>query len=317
MNVRWGPDYDPAVHAVRGEVPNGSFSGTLPSALLQRTVHGMSMPEKLSLALALYHPQLWELHEQHVLYPQATQHPLSFHPTWKAQPWSSTHGTFRIAERLNLAKFHPAVWVNDAPKNPHKTGLQEMLEAQINGHWEPGIFIGDALLYLKDAKGPYALSWDIKSHAGEHGMPGGEAGDRMGKAAMEKAIARDAIYVEYMKELGIRVVRISRDDIPAEVAVSLFRLCRVHTQAVALPNSMIADLLGEYKASLVTAEPPRIIAMRYTRTDGEFLAAKNLLDIAIWQRRVRVDLYSPVLFDEPLVPEKRDVLEVLEHLFVR
>jgi len=316
-DYKWGPKYEPATSAVRGEAPKISIASTMPSQLLQRRVHALSNPEKFCFALALYHPNLWEFHEQHVMYPGAKQHPLAAHPRFGGQAWPSTSGTFRIAKGLGLEVHHPKVWIPEPQSGPHAATIDGLLDADVKGKHLPTAFQGDALLFMRDEAGEYLVSWDVKAKTGDHAQPGGEMLQQMKKGAKAKAKARDAIYVEYMRELGIRIVRISLDDIPPEIRTSLHFLCLAHTQSVNLPDSMVADLVCAFQRAIVKEQIPLAIINRHVKTDAQFIAAKNLLQIAAWERKVRVDLRHPILVDSPLVPESMDLLVEFGHLFAR
>jgi hypothetical protein len=311
----WGPKYQPATRAVRGEAPRISVASTMPCQLLQRKVHALSNPEKFCFALALYHPNLWEFHEQHVLYPGAKQHPMAAHRRFSGQAWPSTSGTFRIAKHLGLEKYHPMVWEPKNQSNPHHATLDTLLDGEDQGRHLPTPYQGDALLFMRDERGEYLVSWDVKAKTGDHAQPGGEMIEQMKDGALAKALARDAIYVEYMRELQIPIVRISLDDIPASIRARLHFLCLAHTQPIDLPDTMVADLIGAFQLGITKEQIPLAIINRHVKTDAQFIAAKNLLQIAIWERKIRVDLRHPVLVDSPLVPEAIDLLVEFGHLF--
>lgn len=314
---KWGPKYEPATCAVRGEAPKISIASTMPSQLLQRRVHALSNPEKFCFALALYHPNLWEFHEQHVMYPGSKQHPLAAHSRFSGHAWPSTSGTFRIAKGLGLEAHHPKVWIPQQQSGPHGATIDTLLEAEASGKHMPSAYQGDAMLFMRDEAGVYLLSWDVKANFGDHAHPGGEMIDQLKAGALAKAHARDAIYVEYMRELGIRIVRMSLDDIPERIRTTLYFLCLAHTQTVNLPDSMVADLVGAFQCGVVKEHIPLAIINSHVKTDAQFMAAKNLLQIAVWQRKVRVDLRHPILVDSPLVPESKDLLVEFGHLFSR
>ena len=96
---RWGAEYEPAIKAVKGEAPPGSSPLAFFSRRLGRTMHALSIGEATFIALALYHPLVWDIHEQHVLHPYPADHPLAAHPLHRHQPWPSTTGTLRILTR--------------------------------------------------------------------------------------------------------------------------------------------------------------------------------------------------------------------------
>jgi len=80
---------------------------------------------------------------------------------------------------------------------------------------------------------------------------------------------------------------------------------------------MAADLLSELQHGIAKERIPRTTISRHVKTDAQFQAAKNLLQVAVWERKLRVDLRYAVVVDEPLVPEEKDLLVELSRLFAR
>lgn len=310
--IQWGPSYEPAIKAVRGEAPSSSSPGTLPATGLSRVIHAMSWPEKVAASLALY-ANPFELHDQHVFYPSSMQHPLAYHPLYCDRPWPVTEGTFALAEKLGLARWHPSAW-DDRAECPSP----DEAEQDAMGAWEIGAWIGDFLLFLKDDKGePYILFWDVKKSAEDHGKPGGELIRRLSAQESARAQARSTVCAAYAEQLGSRIVDVSSEIIPRSLATTLVSLCRASAADVDLPPTAVADLLCAFQIGVGTGEPARHIAKRFLSTEQDLRYAKSLLEIAVWQRRVRVDLHQPVLWDRPLLPERKDVLAEFAQLFSR
>lgn len=310
--IQWGPSYESAIKAVKGEAPSLGSPGTLPAMGLSRVVHAMSWPEKVAASLALYAGP-FELHDQHVFYPSSMQHPLAYHPMYSDRPWPVTDGTFALAEKFGLAKFHPGAWDQCAVSS---SADEEGLDTA--GAWEIGAWIGDLLLYLKDEKSePYILFWDVKDSPGDHGKPGGDRVRRLSASALKEAKARATVCAAYAEQLGSRVVDVSSSAIPDSLATTLVTLCRASAADVDLSPNAIADLLCAYKEGVGNREPANRIAKRVVSSERDLLSAKSLLEIAVWERRVRVDLHQPVLWDRPLLPERIDALDEFAHLFSR
>ncbi|MBB4843189.1 hypothetical protein HNP55_001708 [Paucibacter oligotrophus] len=276
-----------------------------------RKLQAMSDQELWSFALALYNPEVIEVHDQHIMYPVAKQHPLAYHPVWKGLDWPSTTGTFAIAEALGLQKWHPKWWV-DSTGPADQDGNVQTVRAARAGAW-----IGDGLIYLRVDPDVYTISWDIKARGGQHGTPGGSARSQRSAREIEKAQARDLVYMRYMDELEVPIVRAQGDDIGDKLGWNLVRLCRTAALHVNLPDSMVAELVHRYKEAVNTGHTPLSIALKYGSGEKHILACKTLLDHAVWQRIVRVDLHIPVLFDHALQPECSDVLEEFSHWFGR
>lgn len=304
--TRWGPRYVPAMKAIREEAPGKSKPSTNYSELLQRDVHAMSTPERVVLALALYHPGTFELKEQHILLPKPGLHPLMGHPIATGLALPTTSGTIKIAQRLGVFEHHPKVW-----------------ETMVNGassettcHVAP--WIGDFLLFMKDDAGPYVLSWDIKSTDGDHGQPGpGDWTERSSPRRQRGASARDEVYLEYMRELQIRVVRAAASQMDRELVKVLVRLLLVHHHPIGLAPQQISELIEDYREALTRGIPPNDVMEKHARAGVDRKDARRVLDQAIWQRMLRVDLYRPIIPDWPLHPEQRDVLVEFQDWFRR
>lgn len=292
--------------ATPSEAPKKSKPSTNYSALLQRDIHVMSVPEQVALAIALYNRSTFELHEQHILLPKPGLHPLAGHPFAAGLNLPTTSGTIKIAERLGLLRYHPTVW-----------------EAKVGGETgEPTCYaapwLGDFYVFLKDEAGPYVLSWDIKNAVGDHGQPG--PGDWVERSAPRKLLgcsARDEVYVEYMRELQIRVVRVAKKQVNWELTKVLIRLLLVHHQPISLVPEQINELIEDYREALLRGSPPNEVIEKHARTGVDRQQARRVLDQAIWQRILRVDLYRPIVPDHPLHPEQRDVLVEFHDWFRR
>lgn len=145
----WGQAYVPSTLAVPREAPKGSRICRLHSRKLGRTIHLLSNPEKVFAQLALYHPELFELHEQKMLWPVNTGHPLKGHPLTKGTFPPPLRGTMDIAREIGF-KHHEIV-VEDASGNRG---------------WVPYPYQGDLLLFLLNCRGePFAINWTVKDQA--------------------------------------------------------------------------------------------------------------------------------------------------------
>src|SRR5690606_36240729 len=108
--------------------------------------HALSTPEKVFTQLALYHPQLIDLHEQKMLWPLTSCHPLHGHPLAKGLFLPQLTGTADIAKQLGFKHYEIAVELSDGRRGKI-----------------PFPYQGDLLLYLLDAGGlPYAVNWTVK-----------------------------------------------------------------------------------------------------------------------------------------------------------
>lgn len=303
---QWGPAYRPAIMATGGEAPSMSKVPTVSSGLLQRYMHALSKSEQACMALALHHPRLFELKEQHVLARMPADHPLVGHPKAAGLNLPTTTGTIGIAERFDVISHHPKV--QEVVRSPAGN-----VTRMVTAPW-----IGDLLLFLNDDRGPYCLSWDVKRYEGDHGKPGPlNWAERTSPRRIKSANARDRVYVEYMRELKIPVVRIARSMMDPMLVINLTRLMVLHTQSIDLAPEVHADLLCAYDDALIAGRPPAQVITTFAKAGIDRLQSKRVLEQAIWQRRIRIDLFSPWSVDFPLSPEERDPLVVHADWFAR
>jgi hypothetical protein len=314
--IKWGPSYQAAIQACRGEVPAKSGSGTLPSLPLQRSLHAMSWPEKVAIALAQYANPL-DIHEQHVYYATPTLHPLAFHPMYANLSWPKTDGTFALAEELGVERFHPKVW-KETNQNNRLDSTDPAANDHAGGEWRIGFYIGDLMLYMRGpAEGtrPYARPWEVKLTKEDHGRPGGDLIRRYSKSAVERSEARKLVCAAYAAQLGTTIAEFSLDDVPNSLAASLVTLCRAQAMDYRLPHTATQELIEAFKEGVGQDVPARIIARRLLKDASDVAQAKILLEHAVWQRWVRVDLLETLAWDMPLLPERFDLLVQYRSLF--
>ncbi len=308
--IRYGVDYIPSILATREEAPTKSRPAIRFSQRLGRDVHALSVSELKALALALHHPRVFDLQENFALNHGPGIHPLAGHPLGCALQLPATQGTLAHAAGLGVLPRHPRVRVAEEVAT---TDLQGSSSA-----WAPGFYIGDLLVYISDQQGPYLLDWDIKQHVGDHGQPGpGNLAKRHSKAAQLRAAARAAVIHAYDAELGIRQVPLAGEEIDGDVAANLFQLLGWHHHEVHHSRSERAELEDTMSASMRNGVSPISLLPTWTRRGWirqDFLA---VVYQAIWSRRIRVDLFRPVLIDRPLKAEIRDVFEVYDQWFRR
>lgn len=294
---RFGPLYKAAQRAVRGEAPSLSEASPMHSDRLQRQVHALSQPESAAVPVALHHPLCFEMLDQHALSVTAQRHPMHGHPKAKTLSLPTTSGTLAIAERLQVLHLHPRVLEVD-PRSPTK-----------DSRWIPAPWLGDLLLFMTDDAGPYCVSWDIKRNPGDHGKPGPRRGARLPtRKDILKADAREAVYVEYMRELGIRIVRIHLGTFDEYLVANLRRLLEMQTQTIDLPPQVHADAVLDFQRAMQGGRPPSVVIEAYRSKGFDRLEIKRVLAQAIWQRHIRIDLFRPWSVDVPLMPELRDPL---------
>ncbi len=97
----WGKDYQAAIWATPAEAPSISTPTILhPAKLGGRPMHTLSRPETWTALLALYHPGVWDIHEQRILYPGPRPHFLDGHRLTVGQAFRHLRGTLTVAEEM-------------------------------------------------------------------------------------------------------------------------------------------------------------------------------------------------------------------------
>lgn len=310
QHVCWGPNYKAAIRKSKQESPSGGWSSADYSTKLQRQLFAHGFGTRSLLALALYHPCVFEVHDEHILYPGSSMHPLASHPQYKHQPWPKTRGTIEIAESIGKGHMHPAVFVRS-------DDVDSAGEAVI-GMWQVLPYVGDYLLYLTDEHGAYAIAWDVKAKSGDHAKPwGGDFRRFHGKRANDAANFRDEVYQNYLSELDIRLVRMAGNAIDKQLASHLVRMLTIHSRPAEVDATIHAEIIAAFAEALKSGTPPINVICQYMSKNIPSGLTKDLLDHAIWGRNIRVDLFSEISIDRPLVPEKNDPIEVYAKFFRR
>ncbi|CAP40550.1 conserved hypothetical protein [Bordetella petrii] len=302
----WGSEYVPSMRATRDEAPKISRPSTVYSDKIGRDIHLMSLPERAACLLALYNPRLFDLHEQHMLSPYPTEHPLAGHTLAKSQQLPRLAGTIAVADRMNMIGKHPTVWDTDeAHRNEDSNRI-------------PFPYIGDLLLFLADTQGAYCVNWTVKKNAAQFGTPA--ASMRRGDTRFNKSSddSRHRLEEQYFADGGIRTVRVSAEEIDANLIANLTLLVSRESAYRGMAGHIRETALQAYKEILESGLPPISVIAEMTRIlDCSRNDCLTLLYGAIWNRDLRVDLYVPVLPDRPLRRERSDVLTDYRHWFAR
>jgi len=320
--IRFGAGYIPSILATREEAPPMSRPAIRYSERLGREFHALSVPELKTIVLALYHPMVFDLQENWAYNHGPGTHPLASHPAGCALQLPSTQGTLAHAERLHVLRLHPRARLTEdevaAAEQGAPPAQDDAPEAAGVSEWEPAFYIGDLLVYITDQQGPYLLDWDTKERAGQHAQPGpGTLAKRHSRRAKASAAAREAVTGAYDTELNIRPVRVAAEEIDDDVAANLFQLLGWHHHRIHRSSAERADLEQALSASMRTGVSPISQLPAWTERGWARQDFQAVLYRAIWERRIRVDLFQPVLINRPLKPETRDVLEVYGSWFKR
>lgn len=296
---RWGSDYMPAILATPQEAPAISRASILNSRKIGREIHLLSLAERAACLLALYHPDLFDLHEQKMLSTTPAPHPLFGYPqVINSTDFPPHKGMIDVADRLGYLSMLPRVTAI-VPEN----------------HLDKRViifpYVGDLLLFMNGAnQHKYCVNWNIKDKRENFkvqlvGMSKSGRIEKMNKATF----ARHEMEDDYYKDAGIRTLRISNEQLNAHVTANLAQLFGYHRKKLEMSTDEQQLILSKFELALDTETKPYevILALisRYAFTDHQ---CRAVLYQSIWNRKLRVDLFKPILIDRSLNPEARDVL---------
>lgn len=298
---KWGGTYVPSTLAVPREAPKGSRISRLNSRKLGRAIHVLSTPERVFAQLALYHPELIDIHEQKMLSPVTTVHPLHGHPLVSGYFPTPMTGTLEIAKSIGFKHHEIAVDLPD--------GQRKKL---------PFPYQGDLLLFMRKGTGaPYAVNWsvkDVRSAFTERRVSKAKTPLQQ-KKDQEHARLRAQLEYEYYSRAGIETHQVSLDLLPESLIANLDLLFAMHGLPLTLDPNLLDDFSQEMGSLFEKGLPISDLANRYGARwgfRGQFLA-RFYQDI--WDRKLAVCLFEPILIDHPLCKRKEDLLEVYGALF--
>ncbi|MGO0665973.1 hypothetical protein ACTO5A_35640 [Pseudomonas aeruginosa] len=299
---RWGEIYTPSTLAVTREAPKGSRISRLNSRKLGRTLHVLSTPERVFAQLALYHPELIDIHEQKMLSPVTTIHPLHGHPLTVGTFPPPLRGTLEIATQIGF-KHHEIVVTNSS-------GERKKV---------PFPYQGDLLLFMASHTGiPYAVNWsvkDVRNAFSERRLSSAKSPIQQ-KKDRDHAQLRAKLELEYYASAGIRTVQVSLDMIDPVVIANLDLLFSMHELSVTHDSTVMSDFSRSLQEAFANGIPLAHVALQYGARWGcrdQFIAA---IYQDIWSRKLSINFFEPILIDHPLKPSEQDLLSVYGSLFV-
>ena len=300
--ARWGSEYRPAIQATPQEAPRISRPRILYSALLGREVHLLSTPEFHAALLALHNPNLLDMHEQKLLSCVPDAHPLLRHPLAAGVALHAVQGTLNVAQRLgNLAK-HPKFFSSDH-----------------GGIWVPFPYVGDLLLFLHDEGGPYAVNWTVKLVPEDFHRRGPQPFGRVRRSEPDPGAEwRHQLEEEYYSDAGIRTVRVSGSQLDPALTANLRDLFGWHRRATNIRPEQKLQILTSFNEHIGSGSAALDVIRgisRRTRIDAYQI--KTLLYQFVWSRKLRIDLYRPLLMNKPLLGEVIDPISAYDDWFRR
>lgn len=299
LTPQWGASYQPAIRAVRGEAPKSSSAYLVTWKKMGRDLHGLSTTEYFALLLALFCPWLLDILEQRVLWPWATPHPLEGSPYYSgAVALPGMPGILAVAKAIGQVDQLVKV---TTPAARTKSGKASTM---------PMPMLSDHLLFLADKSGPYCVNWTIKLDRRSFEIPSfGSIRYKKSAAGIYREAFRHTTERENYVAAGIRTQQICADDFNTEVFNNLqwiYSAGEPELKQTAALNDLEGRLLYGLDARIPPLASFEAVMHRY---GCKFEYCTAVARAMIWTRRLQVDLYSAVLWDRPLKPMTRDVLE--------
>ncbi|WP_223434144.1 MULTISPECIES: hypothetical protein [unclassified Pseudomonas] len=298
---QWGREYVPSTLAVPREAPKGSRISRLNSGKLGRTLHVLSTPERVFTQLALCHPDLLDIHEQKMLSPYSAGHPLHGHPLTKGTFPTPVRGTVEIAKEIGF-KHHMFVFEGDDNRR------QKM----------PFPYQGDLLLYMKGHDGiPYAVNWTVKDRAEEFRERRSSRAKTpfQQKQDRDHALLRTELERSYYASAGIRTVQVSLDRVEPAVIANLDMLFVVQDLPLSHDKTLLDDFSADVRGAVQAGTPVAYVAIQYGARWGgrDQFIARIYQDI--WNRKLTLNFFNPILIDHPFSIEGGDLFSVYGSLF--
>jgi len=260
----------------------------------------MSEVEAGAALLALHNPNVLDIHEQHMLSPAPAQHPLASHPSSVGKQFPRIEGTINVASRLGRLAWHGKVYSD----RDHR--------------WFPDIYVGDLLLFCTDDRGEYCVNWTIKGSHEDFDRPGSRLHGKPRSRDSARATFRHRLEAEYFADAGIRTQRIVGGEIDVTLERNLEELFRYHSLPIGL-SALMREQIEDFLAKQVGGANSAFTVLRDVSKQHHLSLehARAVLYQAIWHRRLRVDLFYPLIIDKPLRAEGRDPLVVYASWFAR
>jgi len=276
-----------------------------PRKLEGREMHLLSQPETAAALLALYNPDVFDIHEQRVLDTTPCAHPLAEHPLAMGLDLKPMRGTVEVADSLGVLGHHPKLFAK--------------VDEATAGTWVPFPYIGDLLLYLRDEAGPYCVNWTVKNELSAFQRRGPQLLHRPHDDSPDLgAIARHRIEAQYYEDAAIRTVQVTEDAIDRHLRYNLAQLFGWHRRPINASGDVRIQLLRFFESHVGGTTVVNDLVICAQREHG--LSRDDVLAVLnqdIWNRELSVDLFKPYLIDRPLRSPVQDPLDRYADWFSR
>jgi hypothetical protein len=293
----FGGAYVPSILATKGEAPTGSWAVRVYWPKIGRRIHVLSKLEMNVLLIALYCPWLFDVQEQRLLHFDERPHPLTGHPKASNLLLPPLPGALQVAEWLSFFDEYPTLPCRD--RDGYLIDI-------------PSAWYGDLLLFLEDVDGAFCNNLDVKSTLEDF------VRDRRRKSAASAPVADGKVELRHLIEEvrysfgDIKTIQVAaEEDLDWHVVENLRQIFGWLNRRVLFNAAQNAEIIGNYHAAMARGESAleAIFRMKMGGICLDTHQLKVALYRAIWNRQLRVDLFQPVIVDQPLKPQRHDVLD--------
>lgn len=291
---KWNRFYEAAIRATRAEAPKKSRPSQILAPKLGRTLHALSQPEAAVFHLMLYAPTVEEALDQYVLPTLPTPHFLDESP-FVSGVHPAYSGTAIAAEELGVLKHHPMV--------------------KDNNKWLPFPLVGDLLVFHRKDDSVETVNLTIKLSQEDFDRPfPGDKQVRNKERELERVRARHAIEEKCHRDVGVRTVRVTGDEVPQVLRRNLDWLHRTRNIPEKISTTTALRVLERLRKGQLQGDPPMTAFNEaYRMWDIPLQQSRVIFAEAVFRREFRIDLLSDlILLDQPLANEQRDVLDLVK-----
>lgn len=285
----WTKNYVPGTHATRKEAPSISQATIIRNTKkFGRDLHALSATERAALLVALWLPSVLDVHEQKILRPYLSPHPLTNFPPARGMQLPELKGMISAFERLEAIEDYPELTTTTDDKGKRIC--------------VPDLFEGDVLLYLKDDAGPYCVNWTIKRNAEQFRIANpGDTEFLQSKKAAEKARIRHAAEELYYLDAGIPTYQVTTANFDKNIIRNLRSAYARQLQLNQKLESHMPTAEILIRSTFGAGDTPLELGKYYCRKKRlNFDDWKVILYSILWQKKINFDLRKPFLIDFPV-----------------
>lgn len=299
----WDHSYQPSIQATAKEAPSVSKASLLYYRKFNRKIHLLSGTELKLCIFGIYNPNVIGLQEQRILSPISAVHPLWTHPEADRLLLKPLRGVIEVSKELGYESFLKKISIKN------KSG--ESLNV-------PVPLVGDLLFAIQKDEKFYCVNWSIKSVATDFSSRKLYQYNKFNRGDVnEKILARSEIERAYYQSACIPTHFVSEDNFSNHLLNNLRHLFLYHYHFQQdISSADRTELLHHFQTAFHQGIPPvEVIRKYYLKEKFSPEISKFVLYNSIWNRKILVDLYQPLLIDRPLNPEKINPLEQYKYLF--